>query len=80
MTSTYKTKGICAKEIKVNVEDGVLKAVEFVDGCDGNLKGIAKLVQGMEVAEVVRRLDGVLCGERGTSCPDQLAKALKLTM
>ena len=78
---TYKTTGTCSREISFDVEeiDGVkiLHNVKFVGGCNGNLKGIGALVEGMPVAEVIRRLEGTTCGSKGTSCPDQLANALK---
>ena len=77
----YKTKGVCAREINVEVEerDGVkiIKSVDFVGGCSGNTSGISNLVKGMEVSDVINRLDGVKCGPKDTSCPDQLATALK---
>lgn len=72
----YKTSGVCSKEIQFEVEDNIVKSVSFVGGCSGNTQGISKLVEGMSVDEVIRRLEGVKCGFRSTSCPDQLAKAL----
>jgi len=77
MKTEYKTKGTCSKLIKFEVEEGVVKNVRFTDGCDGNAKGISKLVEGMSVSEVIARLEGIKCGKKKTSCPDQLAKALK---
>lgn len=75
---TYKTKGTCAREIQFEIsEDNKLTNVCFVGGCSGNTQGIAKLVEGMDAKEVIRRLEGVKCGSKSTSCPDQLAKALK---
>lgn len=76
MTYTYKTKGTCSTNIELEVEDGVLKEVAFWGGCNGNLQGISRLVKGMPVAEVLARLEGIRCGSRPTSCPDQLCKAL----
>ena len=73
----YKTKGVCSQLINVEVENNIVTSVEFVGGCNGNTKGIAALVEGMPVDEVVKRLEGIQCGSRPTSCPDQLAKALK---
>jgi uncharacterized protein (TIGR03905 family) len=73
----YKTKGVCSQSIDVEVENGIVKHVQFTGGCNGNTTGIGKLVEGMEIHDVIRRLDGVPCGMRPTSCPDQLAKALK---
>ncbi len=75
----YKTKGTCAREIKFSVKnDNTLTAVEFVGGCAGNTQGVAKLIEGMDIHEAISRLEGIQCGSKGTSCPDQLSKALKL--
>ncbi len=73
----YKTKGTCSQAINVEAEDGVIKFVEFIGGCNGNTKGIAKLVTGMKVDDVIGLLEGTTCGYKPTSCPDQLAQALK---
>lgn len=74
----YKTKGTCAREINFDVNDnGIVTNVQFVGGCMGNTQGVAKLVEGMEINEVIKRLEGIQCGAKGTSCPDQLSKALK---
>lgn len=73
----YKTSGVCSKEIQFEIEDNIIKSVNFVGGCSGNTQGISKLVEGMSVNEVINRLEGVKCGFRSTSCPDQLAQALK---
>ena len=73
----YKTQGTCSREIFFEVEDGKLKNVSFIGGCNGNLKGICSLVEGMDVNEVITRLEGTTCGMKSTSCPDQLAPALK---
>ena len=64
----YKTKGTCSKEINFEVENNIIKAVEFVGGCAGNTQGVSKLVQGMDVNEAIKRLEGIQCGNRGTSC------------
>ena len=72
-----KTKGTCSQRIFFEIEDGKVKNVQFVGGCNGNLKGIAALVEGMSAEEVISRVEGIRCGMKGTSCPDQLAKALK---
>ena len=77
MQYEYKTKGTCSQRIFFEVENGKVKNVQFVGGCNGNLKGIAALVEGMDVEEVIRRVEGIHCGMKATSCPDQLAKALK---
>lgn len=74
---TYKTKGVCSSNIEFEVEDGIVKKVAFIGGCNGNTKGISALVEGMKVEDVIARLEGIRCGMRNTSCPDQLAKALK---
>lgn len=73
----YKTSGVCSKEIHIELEDNIVKSAAFVGGCNGNTTGISQLVQGMTVDEVIKRLEGIKCGPRSTSCPDQLAKALK---
>ena len=73
----YQTKGTCSSAIDVEVKDGVIESVSFTGGCNGNLKGIAALVKGMEVKEAIDRLQGITCGFKSTSCPDQLAKALE---
>ena len=77
MQYEYKTKGTCSQRIFFDVEGGTVKNVQFVGGCNGNLKGIASLVEGMSVEEVISRLEGIRCGMKATSCPDQLATALK---
>lgn len=77
MQYEYKTKGTCSQRIFFEIEDGKVKNVQFVGGCNGNLKGIAALVEGMSAEEVISRVEGIRCGMKGTSCPDQLAKALK---
>ena len=77
MQFEYKTKGTCSQKIFFDVEDGKVKNVQFLGGCNGNLKGIGALVEGMNVDDVIARLEGTRCGMKSTSCPDQLAKALK---
>ena len=72
-----KTKGTCSQRIYFRIDDGKVYDVEFLGGCNGNLQGIGKLVEGMDVDEVISRLDGIHCGVKPTSCPDQLATALK---
>lgn len=76
MQYRYKPSGVCSREIIIDVEDGIVSNVQFIGGCAGNTQGIGALVKGMKVDDVIRRLDGINCGFRGTSCPDQLAKAL----
>ena len=73
----YKTFGTCSREIDFDVVDNKLANVSFKGGCNGNLQGISKLVEGMDIDEVIKRTEGILCGARPTSCPDQLARALK---
>lgn len=77
MEYTYKTNGTCSREIAFEIENGKVKNVQYFGGCNGNLKGIGSLVEGMDVDEVIRRLEGICCGFKSTSCPDQLAQALK---
>lgn len=77
MTYTYKTRGTCSQQITFDIVDGKLHNVHFLGGCNGNLKGIGKLVEGMDVDDVIARIEGVKCGMKSTSCPDQLAQALK---
>lgn len=77
MTYEYRTKGTCSQRILIELDGNIVKNVQFLGGCNGNLKGIASLVQGMDVDEVISRVEGIHCGMKSTSCPDQLAKALK---
>lgn len=79
MEHTYRTRGTCSREIRFTVENGIVSSVSFIGGCNGNLKGISKLVEGLPVEEVITRLKGIDCGGKGTSCPDQLARALEQT-
>ena len=80
MEYTYKTQGTCSRQIDFEIEDGKLHNVRFMGGCHGNLQGVGKLVEGMDAAEVVERLEGIRCGFKSTSCPDQLAQAIKQAM
>ena len=73
----YKTKGVCSKEINFDLVDGKVHNVSFVGGCNGNLKGICSLIEGQDANEVIKRLEGIQCVFKSTSCPDQLAQALK---
>lgn len=73
----YKTSGVCSSAIEFEVEDNIIKYVKFTGGCSGNTQGISQLVIGMKVDDVIQRLESVKCGFKDTSCPDQLAKALK---
>ena len=76
MKHTYKTSGTCSRAITFDLEDGKVKNVEFQGGCNGNLKGIAALVEGMDANDAVEKLRGITCGYKSTSCPDQLSRAL----
>ena len=73
----YKPTGVCSKEINIELDGDVIKSVKFTGGCSGNTQGVAALVAGMKVSDAISRLEGIRCGIRETSCPDQLAKALK---
>jgi len=73
----YKTEGVCSKEIHIELEDGIIKDVAFLSGCNGSLKGIAQFAKGRSPEEVIKICSGILCNNRPTSCPDQLATALK---
>ena len=77
MQYEYKTSGTCSQKIFFDIEDGIVKNVQFLGGCNGNLKGISSLVEGMPVDEVIARVEGIPCGMKSTSCPDQLARAQK---
>ena len=73
----YKPTGVCSKEINIELDGDVIKSVKFTGGCSGNTQGVAALVAGMKVSDAISRLEGIRCGIRETSCPDQLVKALK---
>ena len=77
MKFTYKTNGVCSSTIKIDIENNVVQSVKYVGGCNGNLQGISALVKGMSIDEVIEKLSGIRCGFKSTSCPDQLARALK---
>ena len=77
MQYEYKTKGTCSQRILFDIEDGIVKNVQFIGGCNGNLQGISKLVEGMNAEEVIEKIQGIHCGMKPTSCPDQLATAIK---
>ena len=77
MKFEYKTKGVCSNAMQFEVEDGIVKNLVVIGGCNGNLQGLSALVEGMEADEVIRRLKGIRCGYKETSCPDQLTKALE---
>ena len=77
MRLEYRPRGVCSQRIEIDVEDGLVQDVQFTGGCSGNLQGISRLVKGMPVEEVISRVEGIRCGFKPTSCPDQLAHALK---
>lgn len=76
MEIKFQPQGVCSKQIVIDVEDGIVNNVKFIGGCSGNTQGVGALAKGMQVNEVIGRLQGIRCGARPTSCPDQLAKAL----
>ena len=74
---TYRTQGVCSRSVSFEIEDNKLTNIHFEGGCSGNTQGVARLAEGMDVEEAIKRLDGIHCGAKATSCPDQLARALK---
>ena len=80
ITYTYRPQGVCSQQMTVTVEDGVVQNLEVLGGCNGNLKGIGSLITGMPIDEVIARLEGIRCGYKDTSCPDQLAKGIRQTL
>ena len=80
MTYEYRPKGVCSMRITFDIDNGIVSNVQFTGGCNGNLQGISKLVEGRKADEVVTAIEGIKCGFKNTSCPDQLAKALKEAM
>lgn len=76
----YCPQGVCSRKIDIDVENGIIQKVVFTGGCSGNTQGVSRLLEGMTVEEAIARLDGIKCGFRPTSCPDQLAKALKKSL
>ncbi len=77
MTFEYTPRGVCSRKMIIEIEDNKVTDLQVIGGCNGNLKGISSLVKGMDIDEVIERLEGITCGAKGTSCPDQLAQALK---
>ena len=77
MTITYTPQGVCSQQMTLEIDNGVITSLTVLGGCSGNLQGIARLVAGMEVDEAIRRLEGIRCGNKPTSCPDQLSHALR---
>ena len=80
MTIQYKTKGVCSQQMNVKIEDGVVQKVEIVGGCHGNSQGVARLVEGMRAEDAIQTIQGIRCGYKATSCPDQLSKALQIAL
>ena len=80
MTIDYTPRGVCSRRFVIQVEDGVIRSLQVAGGCSGNLQGISRLVEGMPVKEAIARLEGIRCGMKPTSCPDQLAQALKAAL
>jgi len=74
---TYATRGVCSRAIEIEIENGIIESVRFFGGCAGNTQGVAALIKGMRVTDAIERLNGIDCRGRGTSCPDQLARALR---
>ena len=77
MTIDYRTRGVCSTRMVIDVEDDTIQSVKIFNGCDGTLQGISRLVEGMKVTDAISKLEGIRCGGKPTSCPDQLAQALK---
>lgn len=80
MTIQYQTKGVCSRQMNVKLEQGVVQKVEIIGGCAGNSQGVARLVEGMKAEDAIRKLEGIRCGFKATSCPDQLSKALRIAL
>lgn len=80
MTIRYQPRGVCSRQFEIQVEEGVIRGIQIAGGCSGNLQGISRLLEGMPVEEAIRRMEGIRCGMRATSCPDQIAQALKQSM
>ena len=74
---TYRPQGVCSRAYHIVASDGVIDSIDIVGGCDGNLKGIASLLRGMKIEDAIERMSGVTCGSKPTSCPDQIARALR---
>ena len=76
-TVEYMPRGVCSRRMSVSAEDGIIKDVQIIGGCDGNLKGLTNLLKGMKVTDAIEKMEGIQCGGKGTSCPDQLSIALR---
>ena len=79
-TIQYTPKGVCSKRMEIDVEDGAIQAVRVMGGCNGNLQGVASLLRGMRMEDAIQRMEGIRCGMKSTSCPDQLAQARKTAL
>lgn len=77
MKCTYIPHGVCSRQIDIEIEEGMVKSLNVIGGCNGNLQGISSLVEGMKIDEIITRLKGIKCGGKSTSCPDQIALALE---
>lgn len=77
MTIDYVPRGVCSRKITIELKDGIIESVKVLGGCSGNLQGLSSLLKGMDREEAIRRLEGIRCGMKATSCPDQIAQALK---
>ena len=77
MTIQYTPRGTCSRQFQIEVEEGVIQDIQVIGGCDGNLKGLSSRLKGMKVEEAIHRMEGIRCGTKPTSCPDQMAQALK---
>lgn len=80
MTIEYTPRGVCSRFFSIKVEDSVIQSVQIIGGCDGNLQGISRLIEGMKVEDAIARMEGIRCGGKPTSCPDQIAKALRTAL
>lgn len=80
MTIQYKTKGVCSQQMNVKLDHGVIQKVEIIGGCSGNTQGISRLVEGMRAEDAIQKIQGIRCGYKATSCPDQLSKALQIAL
>ena len=80
MKYTFKPTGVCSREYYIELEDGIIKSIEIVGGCNGNLQGLRSLITGQKAEDVISKLEGIKCGFKNTSCPDQISKALRLAL
>ena len=80
MTIEYTPRGVWSRFFSIKVEDGIIQSVQIIGGCDGNLQGISRLIEGMKVEDAIARMEGIRCGGKPTSCPDQIAKALRTAL